>query len=204
LLSRFSHRSERTHPAFFFSQTTTKCSIVFPPHQAEKTMEKTTPSRKHPCRICVKWFMPNPQLGDRQKTCGADACKQQWHAAKCAEWNRQNSAYFKEIYLRSRLEPPDNDAADPRPSPCSSSPSHANTAARGPSPLHLPREAIQEVMGTQQIVIIEYVVRVLLRGVQEVISTQHLEMPNEFRRLLAASSLRGDSQSAPPGVSSSC
>jgi len=166
-------------------------------------MEKTTPFRKRPCRICGKWFIPNPRLGDRQKTCGADACKQQWHTAKCAEWNRQNRAYFKEIHLRSRLEPPDNDAADPL-SPCSSSPSRANAAARGPSPLHLPREAIQEVMGTQQLVIIEYVVRVLLRGIQEVIGGQHLEIPDEFRQLLAASSLRGNSQAAPPAVSSSC
>jgi len=67
-------------------------------------MEKKMPSRKRPCRVCGKWFMPNPRLGDRQKTCGADACKQQWHIAKCAEWNSQNRAYFKEIYLRSRLE----------------------------------------------------------------------------------------------------
>jgi len=167
-------------------------------------MEQKTPSRKRPCRVCGKWFMPNPRLGGRQKTCGADACKQQWHTAKCAEWNSQNRAYFKEIYLRSRLEPPGNDTADPRSSPHSSSPSRTNTAARGVSPLHLPREAIQEVIGTQQLVIIEYIVRVLIRGFQEVISTQHLEIPGEFRTLLAASSLRGDSQSASPGVSSSC
>lgn len=159
-------------------------------------MEKTTPFRKRPCRVCGKWFMPNPRLGDRQKTCGADACKQQWHTAKCAEWNRQNRAYFKEIYLRNYLEPPDNDAADPRSSP--------NTAVRGPSPLHLPREAIQEVIGAQQLVIIEYIVRVLLRGVQEVIGSQRTEFPNEFRQQLAASSLRANGQAAPPGVSSSC
>ena len=167
-------------------------------------MEKTTPSRKRPCRVCGKWFMPNPRLGNRQKTCGADACKQQWHTSKCAEWNRQNRAYFKEIHLRNRLEPPGNDAADPRSSPCSSSPSRANTAARGPSPLNLPREAIQEVIGAQQLVIIEYVVRVLLRGVQEVIGSQHPVIPDELRQQLEASSLRGNSQAAPPGVSSSC
>ena len=181
---------------------TTNCSIVFPPHQAEKTMEQKTLSRKRPCRVCGKWFMPNPRLGDRQKTCGADACKQKWHAAKCAEWNRQNKAYFKEIYLRSRLEPPGGDAADPRSSPRSSP--HTNSAARGPSPLHLPREVVQEVMGAQQLVIIEYLVRVLLRGVQEVITAQALEMSNEFGRLVAAPSLRGDSHPPPPGVSSSC
>ena len=66
-------------------------------------MAKKTRSSKRPCRICGKWFVPNPRLGERQKTCGTDVCKQRWHTAKCAEWNSQNRAYFKEIYLRSRL-----------------------------------------------------------------------------------------------------
>ena len=163
-------------------------------------MGQNTRSKKRPCRVCGKWFMPNPRLGDRQKTCGADACKQQWHTAKCAEWNRQNRTYFKEIYLRTRLEPLSNDAAGPPSSPSSS----RATPVRGPSPLQLPRETVQEVMGPQQRVIVEYIVRVLLRGVQEVIGSQRPEMLNEFHQHVAASSLRGDSQRPPPGVSSSC
>lgn len=34
---------------------------------------------KRPCRICKKWFFPNPRLGDRQKTCGTPECQRQWH-----------------------------------------------------------------------------------------------------------------------------
>jgi len=30
-------------------------------------------------RICKKWFLPNPQPGDRQKTCGTSECQRQWH-----------------------------------------------------------------------------------------------------------------------------
>jgi hypothetical protein len=162
-------------------------------------MAQKTRFRKRPCRICGKWFMPNPRLGDRQKTCGTDACKRQWHTAKCAEWNKQNRAYFKEIYLRSRLEAASSYAAE------SSSPSPRPPApARGPSPLHIPQEVVQEVMGAQQAVIIEYIVRLLLRGVQEVISTQHLEISSESGRLVEAASLRGDGRPPPAGVSSSC
>lgn len=164
-------------------------------------MEQKTRSRKRPCRVCGKWFCPNPRLGDRQKTCGADECQRQWHTAKCAEWNRQNRSYFKENYLKSRIQSASDHAAGSPPSPSSS---RTNTPARSPSPLHLPREAVQEVMGTQRLVIIEYIVRVLLRGVQEVISAQLPEIPKESRRLVAASSLRGDSQAPPQGVSSSC
>jgi hypothetical protein len=68
----------------------------------------------------------------------------------------------------------------------------------------LPRQAVEEVMGTQQTVIIEYIVRVLLRGVQEVISTQRLEIAKEFRQQVAAASLRGDGRPPPAGVSFSC
>ena len=164
-------------------------------------MGQKTHFRKRPCRVCGKWFMPNPRLGDRQKTCGADACKRQWHTAKCAEWNRQNRPYFKEIYLRSCLEAAASpDAAEPSPPSFPRPPA----PARGPSPLHFPQEVIQEVMGAQQCVIIEYIVRLLLRGVQELISVQHLEMSNEFGRLVGTPSLRGDGQPRVPGVSSPC
>jgi len=156
-------------------------------------MEQKTRSRKRPCRVCGKWFMPNPRLGDRQKTCGADTCKQQWHAAKCAAWNKENRAYFKEIYLRKRLEPVTQQAYAP--SASSSPPSRGNTRIREP---------VQEVMGAQQFVIIEYIVRVLLRGIQEAINAQRPEMLNEFRQHVVAFHSRGDSQPSPQGASSSC
>jgi hypothetical protein len=155
-----------------------------------------TRSRKRPCRICGTWFLPDPRLGDRQKTCGADACKRQWHTAKCAEWNRRNRSYFKEIYLRRQLEAASTDATEsslPSPRP-----------ARSPSLLGIPQEVVQEVMGTQQSVIIEHIVRVLLRGVQEVISTHRLEMSKKFRQQQGSPCSRGDGQSPSPGVSSSC
>jgi hypothetical protein len=60
------------------------------------------------------------------------------------------------------------------------------------------------VMGAQQSVIIEYIVRVLLRGVQEVISTHRFEISTKFRQQPGAPCSRGDSQSPSPGVSSSC
>ena len=173
-----------------------------PTYHVEKTMEQKARFRKRPCRVCGKWFMPNPRLGNRQMTCGSDACKRQWHIAKCTEWNRQNRTYFKEIYLRTRLEPPSNDGDQPPSLPPSSS--RTNTATRGSSPLHLPRDAVQEVMGEQQLVIIEYLIRVLLRGVQEVISAQQPEIVKESRRLASSSVSRGDSHSPPPGVSSAC
>lgn len=60
-------------------------------------------SKKRPCRICRKWYLPNPRVAERQKTCGAEICKRKWHAKKCEEWNKKHPSYFSEIYLSKKL-----------------------------------------------------------------------------------------------------
>ena len=125
---------------------------------------------KRPCRICGRWFRPDPRLGERQKTCG--------------RWNRQNRSYFKEIYLRRRLER-------------SAGGSPSRYLASRSLPLDFPGEVIQEVMGRQPAVIIEYLLRLLIREVQEVINAQHTDIHRGFRRLPPSSISRGDSQRSP-------
>ena len=129
-------------------------------------MEQKCLRKKRPCRACGKWFTPNPRLGDRQQTCGAMECQRKWHARKCAEWNRKNHAYFKEIYLRGRLESFGSDPPAQSPSSCTSW--RINDPPRRTSPLDLPQGVIQEVIGVKQRIIIEYIVRLLTRSVQEV------------------------------------
>lgn len=150
---------------------------------------------KRPCRICKKWFLPNPRLGDRQKTCGAPECRRKRHAIKCAQWNRKNRPYFQEIYLRRRLESVKSDPPDPLRS--SSSPV-APAPFKSPFPINDLREVVQEVIGAQQLVIIEYFVRLLARGVQETIRTQLSEIQEESRRQPLPAISRGDSQRGPP------
>ena len=122
--------------------------------------------RKHktrPCRVCGKWYPPNPRLGDRQQTCGAVECQRKWHTRKCAEWNRKNRAYFKDIYLRGRLE--SFGSAPPAQSPSSCTSRRINDPPpRRSSPLDLPQEVIKEVIEVKQLIIIEYIVRLLRRG----------------------------------------
>lgn len=151
-------------------------------------------SIKRPCRICKRWFTPNPRLGERQMTCGAAECQKQWHKRKCAEWNRSNRAYFQENYLRKRLQIAESAQLSP-----SAPQSPLSSALLGPvAPLDYPRTVVQEVIGTQPLIIIEYIVRLLTKGVQEVIHTQLIEIQRESNRLLPAESSRGDSQRAPP------
>ena len=158
-------------------------------------MGKKRKRKKRPCRVCRKWFTPNPRLGDRQQTCGAMECQRKWHARKCAEWNRKNRAYFREIYLRGRLESFGSNPPEQSSSPSSSC--RINGTSRRSSPLDLPQEVIQEVIEVKQFIIIEYIVRLLMRGVQEVIHTQLLEKQREIRRLPLSSISRGDSQKPP-------
>lgn len=151
-------------------------------------------STKRPCRICRKWFRPDPRLGDRQKTCGAPECQRGWHARKCAEWNRKNRTYFQEVYLSARLRQvaPANLDADTNPAP------KVSPSVRLPPPdsrqfPRLPRSLVQEVIGAQQLVIIDYLARLLFRSLQEVISLQRAESTEEYRQVLPAGPSRGDS-----------
>ena len=157
-------------------------------------MGQKSRSRKRPCWICGKWFAPHPRLGDRQKTCGDAECQRQWHTKKCAEWNRKNRITFQENYLKNKLEAVRVDPQEP-PSP---PPSPAPIIPIPPiPPLDYPRRVVQEVIGAQQLVIIEYIVRLLKRGVQEVIRPQVTDIHDELRILPPAAISRGDSQRGP-------
>ena len=158
-------------------------------------MEQKRQRCKRPCRICKKWFLPNPRLGERQKTCGALECQQQWHTRKCAEWNRKNRAYFQENYLKRRLD--SLDAISPESTPPTSPPHEPVPALQPIPPLDYPRDVVQEVIGTQQLIIIEYIVRLLKRSVQEVIASQVIETHREFQRLPPPVISRGDIQNPP-------
>lgn len=157
-------------------------------------------SKKRPCRICRKWFMPDPRVGERQKTCGAAECMRNWHTKKCAEWNKKNrSSYFQTNYLSSKLaffavdgrKDPKGPATATTPSP------HLPVIRTGKFP-QLPRSLIQEVIGGQHLVIIEYITRLLFRSVQEVIKQQPLEITSDLPQVLPECCLRGDSVSRGP------
>jgi hypothetical protein len=61
----------------------------------------------------------------------------------------------------------------------------------------LPQEVIKEVIEVKQLIIIEYIARLLMRGVQEVIKAQLIELQRESKRLPSSSISRGDSQKPP-------
>ncbi|MBW2055589.1 MAG: hypothetical protein JRI29_07830 [Deltaproteobacteria bacterium] len=118
------------------------------------------PTRKRPCRICRRWFLPNPRLKNRQMTCGDARCKTEWHKKKCAEWNRRNADYFKSNYLQKKLEASGQGVETSRTPTAKSSPGRT---LKSRMKTGLPLEYVQEVIGIQQLIIIEYLAQLLNR-----------------------------------------
>ena len=135
-------------------------------------MQKDLVWKKRPCRICGRWFTPHPRLKDRQKTCADAYCKREWHRKKCAQWNQSNPDYFKSNYLQKKLE--------------------ATLQCKSRFKSGLPLLFVQEVIGIQHLVIIEYLAQLLLRRFQEVFRGKAPVMTRQIGRLPSGGFSRGD------------
>ena len=120
-------------------------------------------SKKRPCRICGRWFAPHPRLKNRQKTCGDAHCKREWHRKKCTQWNKNNPDYFKSNYLQKKLD------------------ETLPYKSRFRSGLPLPY--VQEVIGIQPLIIIEYLAQHLMRRFQEVFGDKALVITRRMGQL---------------------
>jgi hypothetical protein len=127
-------------------------------------MQKDWGWKKRPCRICGRWFTPHPRLKDRQKTCADAQCKREWHRRKCAQWNKDNADYFKSNYLQKKLE--------------------TTLVCKSRYKSGLPLAFVQEVIGIQPLVILEYLVQLLRRRFQEVIRMEVAVRTGQMGRLL--------------------
>ena len=140
-------------------------------------MQGAKKCKKRPCRICRRWFQPNPKLKDRQMTCGDPECRRAWHRKTCQEWNRKNRDYFRANYLQKKLA-----AAQPD----ESSKSRTRESSKRLLKSGLPLQFVQEVIGLQHSIIIEYLAQLLTRRFQEVLSSQVLVNARKVRQLPCA------------------
>jgi hypothetical protein len=90
-------------------------------------------------------------------TCGDPHCKKEWHRRKCAEWNGKNEDYFRTNYLQKKLDELNGSRGSP---------------ARCRFQSRLPRGRVQEVIGVEHLVIMEYLAQLLWRRFQEAIRVQ--------------------------------
>jgi hypothetical protein len=109
-------------------------------------------TKKRPCCICRRWFTPHPRLKDRQRTCGDPGCKNERHRQKCTQWNKRHADYFKANYLQKKLD----------------SKSQVKTRLN----IGLPKDFVQDVIGVQHLVIMEYLAQLILLRFQDAINVQ--------------------------------
>ncbi len=127
---------------------------------------KKRPRRRRPCRICGRWFTPNPKLKDRQMTCCDAKCQKEWHRKKCKEWNRRNSDYFTSNYLGKKLNAVTQCFEASEPSKTIPPKSKSILPPKSRLKSGLPLMFVQEVIGSEHLVIIEYFGQLLVRRFQ--------------------------------------
>lgn len=136
-------------------------------------------ARKRPCRICRKWFRPDPRVGARQRTCGSTPCRRAWHGRSCRNWRRRNPDYDRDDRLRRRL--------------------HAQTEVVSSDPLaQLNWNVARDAIGLQVAVVIEETGRLLVSWTRDAIAVQLPGSPHEMGRHLPGRA-RDAMGSPPPG-----
>jgi hypothetical protein len=134
-------------------------------------MEKTK-TRKRPCKICRRWFMPHARQKQRQKTCGRAECQKELHRRQCQRWNQRNKDYFN--YLAAKLkcmgEPPDG--LQPR-SPPIVPPSRIQ--------LRLPKDIIINSIGANHLIIQEYIAAQIIHRMANKAACQPANVHSDFK-----------------------
>ena len=134
-----------------------------------------SPSRKRPCRVCKRWFIPHPRLKDRQKTCGDSQCQREWHRRKCEQWNHNNTDYFRDNYLDKKLA--------------------VNGTPRSRLKTGLPLCYVQQLIGTPHLIIIEYLSQLLIGRCRHLIGEHPRVNEPPSGQQLTSEFLRGDTHS---------
>ena len=72
-------------------------------------MKNTTTHRR--CVKCNAEFVPDPRVGERQVTCGAEGCQRARHADQCRQWHVGNAeargTHYRDVVVPFRREQPD-------------------------------------------------------------------------------------------------
>ena len=113
------------------------------------------------CTICRTWYCPEPQLGERQKTCSKE-CSQERHRRKCEQWNKANKHLRKGAQLKRRLDQAKREANKTLGKTLAGR--SLLTGRRRPArprPLDIPKQEIQDAIGLEAAVIVEFIVQIL-------------------------------------------
>jgi len=103
---------------------------------------------KKPCRVCRRWYRPDPRVGERQKTCGSPQCQREWNR-RLSQARRAREPYLeREDRLRDRLQRVEG------------------VEVGGLPQRALNQEAARQAIGTEALVVIDEHCRVVLERVR--------------------------------------
>jgi hypothetical protein len=123
-----------------------------------------------PCSVCRRWFVPDPRVRNRQRTCGSAECRRALKRRTQARWSEAHPDYWAARRLSERLS---EVREGPRP-------------LRGPPAgvRQIPADIVQDEIGPQVLVILLFLARLQHRAAQDEIRRQVMSITREIRRLL--------------------
>jgi hypothetical protein len=62
----------------------------------------STHQRKRKCKICKKWYQPDPRASNHQKSCKELLCRKKRQQQAQKRWMKKNPGYFKGRYENTR------------------------------------------------------------------------------------------------------
>ena len=130
---------------------------VYPKTESIMALKKTKR-----CTVCRKWYSPKPQVGKRQKTC-SKVCSKERHRKKCERWNKANKHLSIGVQLKRRLDQAKKEAAGSTTGKASASKplSRGKRKLARPGTVDIPKQEIQDEIGMEATVIIEFIVQML-------------------------------------------
>ncbi len=63
-------------------------------------------ARKRPCKICRRWFKPNPRSSHRQQACSNRTCQKERHRRNCGVINNTNRDSERAHRARQKFQKP--------------------------------------------------------------------------------------------------
>ncbi|RLB64611.1 MAG: hypothetical protein DRH08_09300 [Deltaproteobacteria bacterium] len=60
-------------------------------------------ARRRPCKICGRWFKPDPRSGRRQQVCSSKTCQKERHRRNCKTWRQNNYEAEQAHKIRQNL-----------------------------------------------------------------------------------------------------
>lgn len=126
-------------------------------------------SQRRHCRICKRPFEVDPRVGARHRTCGEVACRAEQNRRACKKWRKDHPDQVVAQRLRTRLP------AEPAPTPevVSANPLRQFDAT-----------VVRHVIGVEMRVVLEELVKVVLRVVRHEMPPRVPEFPARSAKVL--------------------